>query len=183
VGDPLARDRRDRPQLPRVTSRPALPARPGGSHSVRSSGTWPASSQRVCLRHHRWIEPPGRTITTGQLDLRAVPEVVDAAHRHQRLCAGTGPETNDAVALAEQFVRDTARKRFIRGRIDERIDALRQERGYFPHEDFWHAVTYPGAVALAALPLSQRWTPDLLEGPHRGAFAEFDDLLHHALAR
>jgi len=142
---------------------------------------WPAPSQRVCLRHHRWIGPPGRTITTGQVDLRVAHEIVGAAHRHQRLLRRHGPETNDAVALAEQFVRSTARRRFIRGRIDERIAALCGERSYFEQEDLWHAATYPEAVALAALLVNQRWTPDLLDGPQSGAFEEFDDLVHQDL--
>ncbi|SFQ27191.1 TniQ family protein [Amycolatopsis rubida] len=153
----------------------AASRRPGGAWIQQ----WPTHTQRACLRHYRWIGPPGRTISTEQLDLRTAPEVTQAVRRHLRMVRRHGPDANIAVSLAETHIVTHNERNQVQPHIRKRVERLLHNNnfsrglGYFPHEDIAYAAAYPEAVALAWLVLNEQYRrtwPDAIPRYAEGIF-------------
>ncbi|MFH8738456.1 hypothetical protein [Streptomyces sp. NPDC017964] len=107
---------------------------------------------QVCLRHHRWLGHPGNPFLL-QADLRPVPGVIQAFHRHRRLLRRHGPARLDACyehcsnlwrACLSNGLRPSSRERRLRLlQVDDWITA--------PADPRWHAADYPEIIHLVSL--------------------------------
>ena len=144
---------------------------------------WLSVEDNVCRRHQVWIGPDADSYDQ-QLDLHALPEVVQAQTRHQRLVRRRGRHEvflayTDAASIWWKLAwlhdysteRDQRLHRYASTDIDpEDLDF---------HDPLRRAVIYPETVALTALLANRYWRKKIVDRrpqacPARQAFhAEF----------
>ncbi len=184
TGRPLPNHARRRPPCRFCAARRgAPPTRSVDPDWVLEPEVWLSVEDNVCLRYQVWIGPDADSYDQ-QLDLRALPEVVQAQTRHRRLVRRRGRyETflayTDAASIWWKLAwlhdysteRDQRLHRYLGPGIDpEDLDF---------HDPLRRAVTNPETVALTALLASRYWRKKILDRrpqacPARQAFhAEF----------
>ena len=128
---------------------------------------WVSVEDNVCLRHHVWIGPDADSYDQ-QLDLRALPEVIQAQIRHRRLVRRRGRRETflaytDAADIWWQlaWLHDYTAERDQR--LHRRVDTGVDPEDLDFHDPLRRAVIYPETVALTALLASSYWRKKIVD--------------------
>lgn len=124
----------------------------------------PPVSPLACRRHQRWLGTPDEPADT---DISAVPEILTAYRRFQRLRGSSDPQmAADCIQAAWNITRVWAREPHCRPRLTTRWRARAGKLG--PHTALSsRVVTFPEAVALAEILTDPDWRCHVATAPAR----------------
>jgi hypothetical protein len=168
TGRPLPNRARSRPPCRFCAARRgAIPVLDASSRWTVEPEVWLSAEDNVCRRHQVWIGPDADHYDR-QLDLRALPEVVQAQTRHRRLVRSLGRRETflaylDATdiwwKLAWLHGYDTERDQRLHRHLGPGVDP--EDLDF--HDPLRCAVIYPETVALTSLLASGYWRKKIID--------------------